>query len=463
MEISKLEDIRNLETRLKLYGFDTSISEIKKWIKRTNLITFKLSEMSYKYLTFAQITKILLNSRGTLKLVVFDNGYVAFINKNDEPSSIPYLYTKYTDVQSLFEIVEEQKWAMIDHNAWGTQIVCVTDVTSKEKAKEFLETYKELHDIARSNYSIREVNRNDTLHHDGRVTLQDLKEHRDKLKNIIRTFKWLEATERQKRKEAIKKNLILSKDRKKLTVKGLDNHTYVIRLSEEIEKEHFVPLVYLHRYQRNTNLLNHYKQNTLWEEVWDILSYKIISEMKQGELGISVDKKKEAVISWKELRTTKCIRTDYYLNGCRTGFRRIPILLKQYFFQGVPLKTKGKTKSGKKRKRRIVFLSPEEKRLLEEGIKGSITDLEGTVPVYLGVEKEDSKWYLTLSGEKIYIKGGLGVIRKIKTIVSDYSIYRGKYSAEALYTVLIEACGEEKALELITAIKEMGKLLNAIK
>jgi len=452
--IDEIEKFKDLDLKLKLYSIDANIEELKKLI--TGKETEKIRNFGYykEGLALTKIQKLVRNKRGTLKLVLLDNGLLGIFNKEIRASSIPHINVPYGKEASLFDYLEEGHYVLVVRDYWSSHIAFVTDTTSKKEAKKFYLELLKINNLREKYRHFRELSEVGSMKHTGKVCLKDLKEYRRKLEEIVRECKQKELEEKRKREKALRENVIISEDGRRVKVKALDEHTYHFLFPERVKKKDFVSLVYKHRYFLNATTMTVLKERTLWEEVRDILTPKL----DEGELGIAVDKKKMVKLRRKVFKTKNGEILAIYLNDTRVAKNEVWDILWNYFFQKSKLVTK--KKNGKKRRK---FLSPEEKRLLEEGINGYLSDLEGTVPINLGVEKKGTRWFLTIGGNRVYIRGGISTIKKIKNVIEGKSrSFDTDHSTEELYKRLCSVLPEKVALDLIVSAKEMGKLLKAI-
>jgi len=81
----------------------------------------------------------------------------------------------------------------------------------------------------------------------------------------------------------------------------------------------------------------------------------------------------------------------------------------------------------------------------------------------MGFEKEGSKWMLVMGELRIHLKGGLGTIKSLETVLKGTSNgYEGRQNPEELFARLCKILPEEDALNIIKTAKEMGKLAQAL-
>ena len=466
-EIKEIEKWENLKLLLKLYGFQSKEEELKSLPRGQVVSLKKISRWTREVLVLSKIVKTEVNSRNTLKLVLFDNGVLGLIphkliGKSIELLTIPWA----SNPPPLWDKLSEGTYALLRKDYWDRwSLVATTDITKREDAQEFFDTYQRILEIQKEDF--RELERVKNLSYDGHVRLEDLKRHLRKNEEELKKCYELERKEREKRREALKNIEIVEEKRAgervvKITVRALDEHTYKIEVTNpqrEISKVTFEDLVYRHRYFLQSYPLKEIKKNSLWLDFFERVE-ALLGETSSPIL-VQVDEKERVSLEIRKVRTRTTSYYLYYLNGVKISRETLPKTLHEYFIKGKELSLP-KPKKGK-RKSRKDLLTAKERELIENGISGKFFDLEGEIPINFGIEKEGSKWYLTVGEERIHIKGGLATIESIKNVIEGKANrYNARYSPEELYHRLSKIVDEETALEIITTAKEIGIMLRAI-
>jgi len=471
-ELKKIKDWENLKLLLKLYAFETKVEELKSLPTGQETVTFeKTTSWSRTTLTLTKILKTEVNERNTLKLVLFDNGVLGFIQpqligRSEEILNIPW----NSNPEPLWERIKEGVYALIDESYWGSwRLVAVTDITTKEEAKEFFRVYKRILQIQEEN-DFRELERVKRLDYDGYLTMEEWRKHLKLQEETLKKCLELERLEEIKRKKALKNISIVEEfhedTRKvvKVKIKGLDEHIYrleIINPNIKIPREAFESLVYRHRYSLEAYSLENIKQNTLFHDFFEKVD--ALLDHTNDPMVIQVDRRKAVTLMRKKVKTRTTSYHLYYVNGVKISQDTLPKTLYQYFIEKKELNLPKPRRGGGRSKSKEELLTARERELIENGISGKLSDLEGEIPINFGIEKEGTKWYLTIGEKKIHIKGGLATIESIKNVIEGKANrYSARYSPEELYYRLSKIVDEETALEIITTAKELGIMLRAI-
>jgi len=468
MDIKNTEKWDNLKLLLKLYAFETKEEELKKLPTGKEIVSLqKKTSWSSETLALVKIVKTEVNSRNTLKLVLFDNGLLGFIppkvtGRSEEILNIPW----NSNPPPLWDGLKEGTYALLSEGYWSSwRLIAVTDITTKEEAEEFFNIYKKILEIQENDF--RELERVKKLDYDGYLKMEEWRKHLRLQEETLKKCYELEKLEEEKRKKALKNIEVVEEvmDTRKIVkvkVKALDGHTYrleIINPNIKIPREGFESLVYRHRYSLETYSLEQIKKNSLWHDFFEKVN--ILLEHTSEPMQIQVDKRKAINLMTKKVKTRTTSYDLYYLNGVKISRDTLPKTLYEYFIEKKELSLP-RPKRGK-RKSREELLTAKERELIENGISGRLSDLEGEIPINFGIEKQGVKWYLTIGEKKIHIKGGLSTIESIKNVIEGKANrYNARYSPEELYYRLSKIVDEETALEIITTAKEIGILLRAI-
>jgi len=469
MDIKKTEKWENLKLLLKLYAFETKEEELRRIPTGKETITLeKQTSWSRTTLTLAKIVKTEVNARNTLKLVLFDNGLLGFIppkviGRSEEILNIPW----NSNPPPLWDGLKEGTYALLDESYWGSwRLIAVTDITKKEEAIEFFNIYKKILEIQENEF--RELERVKRLDYDGYLKMEEWRKHLKLQEETLKKCYELERLEEEKRKKGLKNVEVVEEVQEdtrrvvKVKIKGLDGHTYrleIINPSIKVLPKIFENLVYRHRYSLENYSLENIKKNTLFHDFFE--KVETLLDHTSEPMLIQVDRRKAVNLMTKKVKTRTTKYDLYYLNGVKVSRDTLPKTLYEYFIEKKELSLP-KPKRGK-RKTREELLTAKERELIENGISGRLSDLEGEIPINFGIEKQGVKWYLTIGEKKIHIKGGLSTIESIKNVIEGKANrYSARYSPEELYYRLSKIVDEETALEIITTAKELGIMLRAL-
>jgi len=143
----------------------------------------------------------------------------------------------------------------------------------------------------------------------------------------------------------------------------------------------------------------------------------------------------------------------YFIDDTQYKKEDLVNIMKEYF-EGSSLPQK-----------KLQGLSPEARKMIQEGLKGELMDLEGKIPFKVDVSYKDGKWYITYQGKSYYVSGGFSSLKKVESALQGRGRFGwddSRYTRHVL-TRLSEIIGEKDALELIHKIKKMGKLFSHLK
>ena len=462
-EIKSLEEYQKEEDfglLLKIYDFPLSLERLKKLVekykKKGNVISLNVKNYYSARILLLRVEKVIVNTRDSLKLLIFSNGYLGLLNKTSTSSDPPYFSRPYNKQEiPIFEHIKEKEWLLFCKR-WGSlDLIGLTGITKEEEIKDWISLYTEIDRIFRSNQNVQEIQKKSSKEYDLLIGIKELKDFLRELRDTLEEVKRLEEEEEKKRKEALTKKMKIEGNSLKL--EALDGHTYYIGFpsSYKIEKEKFLPFVYRHRYQLSSYVLSSIKQTTFFEDIFNIL---LLAE-EEGDYTLKVDNSEKVNISFKLISTSTGTYTALYINNKRIATDTGKKALYDYFFSNKALDIKSKTK-----KKDIKKIKTKAEMLIEKGLHGRLQDLEGEFPVDIGLEKEGSKWYLVLGDNRIYLKGGMNSIEYLARVLEGRSLtWNSRFSTTEFYRRLSQAIEEETALEVIKLAKKMGKLLKVLK
>ena len=408
-----------------------------------------------------------VNKRNTLKLLLFDNGLLAFVQPKIYGRSETILNIPWTlsHKPSLWNDLKEGVYVLLEEGYWDNwYLVGVTDMKTEKEAKEFLEIYEEILRIQNLN-NYEELAEVKKLNYDGRITLEEFRKHLKKNQEVLKECERLEKEEERKRIKALNENIEFveeiyeDKEILKITIKALDGHTYKLELKNlrrGIAPKYFEEMVYRHRYALMSYPLEKIKEETLMKDFYSFI--EMLIDDTDEPIVIQVDRRKPLTLSHKKVKTRNVEYTLYYINGVKIPRGSLLQILMDYFIFKKDL-PKPKPKSRKKKD----FLTSKERELIMNGISGTLSDLEGEIPINIGVEKEGQKWFLVIGEKKIYIKGGLATIESIKNVLEGKANrYNARHSTEELFYRLTRVIDEKTALEIISTAKEIGLMVKAL-
>lgn len=111
-------------------------------------------------------------------------------------------------------------------------------------------------------------------------------------------------------------------------------------------------------------------------------------------------------------------------------------------------------------------LSPEMEGILKKGLYGHITDLEDKIQVNAKVVRHGNKYSLLLDGKEYHVEGGFQTVKKLQSCIEgnakrcarwDKLDIQWNRDAKLFIDVLVEALGENKAIEFYQLLKKKNE------
>ena len=118
-------------------------------------------------------------------------------------------------------------------------------------------------------------------------------------------------------------------------------------------------------------------------------------------------------------------------------------------------------------------LSRKAMKMVEDGIDGTLKDLEGEFPFHLNIiyKEKERKWYVENSGKEYHIKGGQSSLAKIQSAINGSAIandnrYGTSWDRNRTLLVkdrLAKLLGEKNAIEIVLNVKKFGAMMGVLK
>lgn len=464
----ELETIPNEDRRkevaliLKLYDFPTSIEQLEgmlvnegsmiNWTKRTTEAGL------------VQVKKIVNNSRGALKLVIWKNGMFCFLSKTSSLGGGSYFQTSWDlKASEVWDNLKEDVWMCISKGYRGIwEVECLIDATAKIDAEKWRERLLKIEQTETEYSAYREVDNIPRVTSTGMVPISMLDAKIQEQEKAILEVKRLEKIEETLKQKAFSNISITSNIKTTtLTIKALDDHTYSIEtpIGRQWDSKDLEAYVYRHRYHWDAYTQQRTKDDTLFSDIMR----RIEGMAEEPWIKLSVDGKASVELQYKKVGQNEMNLT--YLNGKRVAKDDLYQTLLNYFFKGLPLVQppeapevveSQKQEVASRRKQR-------EEEMTANGIHGYITDLEGETPITIGFEKQGNEWDLIVGQKRIHLKGGMGTIKSLERVLKGTAQdYNSRHSTEELYKRLAGVIGQEEALEVIREAKQLGTLFKAL-
>jgi hypothetical protein len=449
---------RILEDSLELYGFKVTMEELHKEMSKADLATV---ESSGKY-SMVRVRKVYLSASGALKIFILDNGTFGMSNNLSRPEYHAVINMNYKSSEVAYELnehIEEGKWLLVSSAGYSGreyEIVCNTDTTDITSARQWLKLLDEIKDRRDSHF--QEINKVPKIVSDGYVTTSALQAQIVLLEEAKLQAVENEKVEEVRRATALGSIQMKTNKRNETTFDftGLDNHFYSLTLPyTKLTKENLLGYVWIHRYNLNAYTLVNIKRDTWLASIIDLLCQQETPSFK-----ITMDKRSVLVKSKTIVSNGNKMRI-WYLQSKRVAYSDMRITVHDYLLEGKPLSFPEERESNETQLRDLK--KERDKILTENGIKGTLEDLEGEYTVQLGFEKKGQNWNLVIGEKRIILKGGRETVKKLENVLTGKTQrWKTGHSVQEFYRRLQTILDKETALEVVSEIRSMGKLLNAL-
>jgi len=468
LELQNDETRNKLRLSLKLYGFDLTLETLEKLltvdeepIVYDNHQTQNSHSREQVYLIACK--KIFCNHRGTLNLVIWKNGKFSIFNRDAKPVSMPKINIGYDyKGNTIWDDLKEGMYVAFSYARWDheLQIGALTDCMTRTNAEKWATFYATCLKKIDDHNSFEEIRGISSLEGKGFVKVQELIDWESQINAKIIEIQKLENQEQVDKANALKTQIAIS--RAKIAIRGLDGHTYTIQVPNSItwSAEDWSGFVYKHRYLWKTHDQQVCKEQTLFNQVMQKLVHTPLDWFK-----LSVDSKKAVKITIKNIKNKREQEvTIAYLNDKRVAYDAMFQAVRKYFMEGQTLQNPAEPEDvGEAEKQKALEVRKQrDDAIVTSGITGVIQDLEGETPITIGFEKIGVKWNLVIGEKRIYLKGGIEMIKSLERVLKGTAQGYARHSIEQLYQRLCKILDPEQAIEVISTAKEMGKLLKAL-
>lgn len=449
---------RILEDSLELYGFKATMEDLDRELGKADLVT---TESSGKYL-MTRVTKVFLSASGALKIFILDNGTFGMSNSFSRPDYHNVLNMSYKSSKEAYELsehIEEGKWMLVsaaDYSDRQNQVICATDTSDVASARQWLKLLDEIGERRDSHF--QEVNEVPKIGNDGYVATSILQAQLVLLEEARLQAVSNEIEEEIKKATALHSIKVKRNKRNETTFSftGLDDHFYSLTLTNtKLIREDLLGYVWIHRYNLSSYTRKNIKRDMWTSNLLDLLCSQDVSSFK-----MTMDKRSVLIRSKTIISNGNKMRI-WYLQSKRVAYSDLRSSVYDYLLHGKPLafieeKEKDETQLRDMKKERDRILT-------ENGIKGTLEDLEGEYNVQLGFEKEGQNWNLVIGEKKIKLKGGRETVKKLENVLlGKTQRWNTGHSVQEFYRRLLTILDKETALEIVSEIRSMGKLLNAL-
>jgi len=449
LEIRRVE-LEELKEELLLYDFQIDERELESLLENVEdpVMVIRTTNWYLGDLKVERVLRVYPSLSGRVKLVVLPKNRVSLMGSGlvSSPSYWEGVIWKgWLSDSDIPARVREGSFLISDSSG---RILFLMDTTDEKEVKEMVETIKYCQSLSKEYSKLPELNlwRNDwRLKTKGTITPTEVRDLKERLEGLVEKGLAEEEKEAKRLEELLRTKVKVRKEGDLVVTEiedALDGHNYIFKTEGELPRSFLKEQVFLHR----TSLTNkkQIEENKLFpERMWWYLERQDSFVMGVDGRTVKVEKTKNRVGS-----------TIWRINGKITKGKYLRETLKSFLY-GNPEALKEKaTRTG---------LSSEAKGYLESGIEGEIRDLEGQFPFTLQFRLEKKKWYLVVGGKEYYLKGGLGMIRKIKSVITGTTNSSEKaYSSMEFYNRLGKVIGKKDALEIVKLIKAMGTLKRSL-
>jgi len=432
-----------------------------------------------------EVTQILSNPKGTVKLVVLgDRRTVLFSKMHNIEGFTSLEWDRYNkkDQCDVFDNIQVGSWIIAVPRWSGSEDIEVAFMTNEKS----LATVKEMINIL---WKVGKIRSQESFHWKekedysiptyGTVKASEVFNMQIRFYEQFRRFKWTHRKERWDLFNAVRANLKMQKLTEKklweITAKGLDGKTYhlICPLLDEkdrkknigyrdmslFEMDFWLPFVYR---EKNDNFFRRQPQEQTQELV--SMFVNIFHKLPGENFTFGVDDKVLTV----ERKLAKNEALLNYIDGKIVKAENVAEKLMKFFILGLPIIEEVVVQEGEEIKKRV--MSIEAKKLIDEGLNGTMRDLEGEFPFHLNIifKEQEKKWYLEVAGKEFYVKGGYNSLTKIKNAIKGTAIIdhsKEGYDPRATKVIrgrLAELVGDAEAVQIILQVKKMGALMKAI-
>lgn len=434
-----------------------------------------------------QVTDCWVNTKGTVKVIRAGKEHMSVFARGDRIDGYLSLDVgSYDTTSDVFENIDIGTWLICPQRYDGTdneiELCFCTNEKTIEDVKKILANLSEMDKIKDKTHEFKWTTDQFQMKNYGTVSLQDVLKKRRKFNLALRRFCWGKRKDRWDLWNSVKANLAMNKGKTKFTVKakGLDGNTWTFEApAKPIEEENYhcdgsiyqldwwLPFVY----QKPDS---HFFKETKAEQTMDLMGHQLqaldklpLDSLKLGfnTRMLEVTRKqtsKGAVLNYLD---GKLVRADSLKEKMRDFF----IFKKPIVEEPQETETKSGVSAGPQKR----ILSIQAQKLIDEGLNGTMRDLEGEFPFHLNIiyKEDEKKWYIECAGKLFYVKGGQTALKKIKsaitgTAVVDHDKYGwGRYSRSRTRLIrdrLAELVGDKNALWITLNVKKMGALMKAI-
>lgn len=418
-----MERIEKLKLELKMYHFPLTLREVKrKWESDSD---GSIKPRSAYNLELNRILDMIKNPRGTLLLLILSGESYVILQGGESLVRENGIHAQGS-MGKLISLLRKGRW-IVRKTGWYPSL-SLTDCKSFKDAQEWARTLTEINEFSKNNYyySTGSYKYNET------ITMIGLK----------RLLKQMKTSVTKKQKERVQRNSAEELAIKGIKVEELEDHTVVkftdltkhrwrleFHPKKTIVPRQFSSLVYSHKTCNESQQLE-----TLWSILEDYPNYRVT---------VNLDLQKEVEV---EFTQRSGVPRKTLLNGKRVKTSNGIKILKAYFFGDGKLRLKW---------------NEEEERLLKDGLAGTIRDKEGATSFILALEKKGSQWFLCSGRMRVHVKGGMGMIQSLETVLRGTST-KGNGGIEFLKR-LSEIVGMDRAVKLLDSGKETGKILGSLK
>jgi len=433
-----------------------------------------------------EVTQILSNPKGTVKLVVLGDQRVMLFSKMHNIEGFTSLaWDRYSnrDQCDVFDNIQVGSWIIAKPGGYsGDEDLEVAFMTNEKSLTTVKEMINILWKVGKVRYegSFQWKEKEDySIPTYGTVKASEVFNMQVRFYTQFRQLKWTHRKERWDLFNAVRANLKMQKltDKKLFEViaKGLDGKTYhlICPLLDEKDKEKsigypdmslfdmdfWLPFVYR---EKNDNFFGRLPQEQTQELV--SMFIRIFDKLPRENFTFGVDDKVLTV----ERKRAKNEALLNYIDGKIVKAENVAEKLMKFFILGLPIIEEVVVQEGEEIKKRV--MSIEAKKLIDEGLNGTMRDLEGEFPFHLNIifKENEKKWYLEVAGKEFYVKGGYNSLTKVKNAIKGKAIIdhtKEGYDSQATKVIrgrLAELVGDEEAVQIILQVKKLGAMMKAI-
>jgi len=433
------------------------------------------------------------NLRGSIKIILAGKGYSAVFSRDDNVDGYPSIDIPrdYNNPRNcdVFPNIRVGTWLVCGEKYNGNtdelQLYIVSNESDVKDVKRILETAWKLRKLYTDNRGYKWDEEYQLKSH-GTVSLMEMLRQKVIFDLALRRFRWLERRDKWDLWNAVKANISMKDNGTTFVIKmkALDGNNWYFETDSKtkMDNEQFGGM----NYDKSIFSIDWWMPFVYREPgetflTWNSTQrrYELMNLFLQAPFRIPLQRlvlgfnRRRVTITRKKTGNNAILN---YLDGKVVKSSNMIDKIRDYFINGKPIVPRKKMKINPKgiKKPKGQILSREAQTLIENGLDGSMNDLEGEFPFHLNIiyKEDERRWYIECAGKLYHVKGGYGALKKVETAIKGRAIIdREKYGWEygsrsgtgLIRERIATLVGHKESLEIILNVKQMGALMRVMK